>query len=389
MKKLSYLTLVFILAACGGTQKTTSYLETGNYTEAFNNSIAQLRKDKSSKSNQKHVPLLKEAYDKAAAQDLNEIKSLKTQKTPEALKKIYGNYLSLDLRQDEVRVLQPLYFEGQEVTFNYKDYSNEIKKSKEAYANTLYNRAAQEMKAGKEGARRAHKHLEELIYVDPNFKPNLNQLIQNAKKQGSSFVYVKLNNKTNAVSRDSLQGFSQINSGGFDNPWVVFHDSYDRKTSYDYQVDINLDKLSFTQPETKTQTVPQEARVQDGWQYQLDSNGNVMKDKDGNDIKVAKYTVVRAEVVLYQQNKASKLDGSLQIKNLKTKQTVSSNPMFGEAKFQNTFGKYRGDQRAIEQKYYEALQAKEIPYPKDYLFVKYAVSNFKQKVTALLSKQQF
>nr|MDJ0646353.1 hypothetical protein [Flavobacteriaceae bacterium] len=153
--------------------------------------------------------------------------------------------------------------------------------------------------------------------------------------------------------------------------------------------DINLNKLSFTQPETKTQTVPQEAKVQDGWRYQLDSNGNVMKDQNGNDIKVANYKIVRAEVVLYQQNKASKLDGTVNIKNLKTKQAAANNPMFGEAKFQNTFGKYRGDQRAIEQKYYEALQAKEIPYPKDYLFVKYAISNFKQKVTALLSQQQF
>jgi len=63
--------------------------------------------------------------------------------------------------------------------------------------------------------------------------------------------------------------------------------------------------------------------------------------------------------------------------------------MFGEAKFQHTYGKFRGDQRAIEQKYYEALKAKEIPYPKDHEFVKYTILNFKQKVTALLSQQQF
>ena len=114
-----------------------------------------------------------------------------------------------------------------------------------------------------------------------------------------------------------------------------------------------------------------------------------MKDDKGNDIKVAKYKVVKAQVDLYQQNKASKLDGKIIIKNLKNSATVSTNPIFGEAKFQHTYGKYRGDQRAVEQKYYDALKLKEIPYPKNYEFVKYSILNFKQKVTALLAQQQF
>ncbi len=385
---LTLLVFAALLMACGGTQKTTSYLETGNYTQAFNNSITQLSKDKSSKSNQKHIPLLKEAYDKAAQQDLNEISALSSQNTPEALKKVYGKYLNLDLRQDEVRVLQPLYFEGREMQFEFDDYTENIKKSKDKYAASLYKLALQEMKGGTQGARKAYKYFEELIYVNPTYKSNLDDLLQKAKNQGSSFVYVALKNNVKSISKDSLQGFTRINSGGFDNQWVVYHDTYDRAIKYEYRVDVNLNDLSFTAPETKTQTVPQEARVQDGWQYQLDSNGNVMKDQNGNDIKVAKYQVVRAEVLLYQQNKTSKLDGTVTIKNLNTQQVIATNPMFGEAKFQNTYGKYRGDQRAIEQKYYEALKSKEIPYPQDYLFVKYSISNFKQKLTALLSQQQ-
>lgn len=386
MKNIYLVVLLFLLVACGGTQKTTNYLESGNYKEAFNNSVAQLRKDK---SNQKHVPLLKEAFDKAAQADLNTIQSLANDSSPEALKKIYGTYLNLDLRQDEVRVLQPLYNEGQEVQFGFDNYTEKVERSKENYSAALYKLAMQEMKGGTQGARKAYKHFEQLIYVNPTYKSNLDELIQSAKNQGSSFVYVHMKNNINTLAKDSLDGFTRVNSGGFENQWIVFHNDFDRKTTYDYRVDIELDKLTFTAPETKTQTVQQEGRVQDGWQYQLDANGNVMKDKEGNDIKTAKFKVVRAEVILYQQNKTSKLDGSVQIKNLKTNQILSNSPMFGEAKFQNTYGKYRGDQRAIEQKYYQALQAKEAAYPKDYLFVNYSVSNFKQKLTELLSKQSF
>jgi len=390
MKKLFLIiTFAILLISCSGTQKATSNLQSGNYVGAFNTSIAQLNKDKTKKPNQKHIPLLKEAYTKAAAADLNGIASLKNSNTPDALKKVYGKYLNLDLRQDEVKVLQPLYYEGREMVFEFDDYTNKVKKAKDNYASSLYNLATKELKGDVQGARKAHKHLEELIYVHPTYKSNLDDLLKKAKNQGSSFVLVTLKNNIRSISKDSLKSFTRINSGNFDNQWVVYHDKKDHKIRYGYQIDVILNKFTLEPEKTQQQTVPQQAKVQDGWQYQLDANGNVMKDNKGNDMKVAKYKIVKAEIMLYQQSKISKLDGTITIKNIKNNTTISTKPEFGEAKFQNTYGKYRGDQRAIEQKYAKALQAKEAPYPKDYEFVKYSISNFKQKVTALLSQQQF
>lgn len=381
--------IILTLLSCGGTQKATNLISSGNYVNAFNISIQKLNKDKNSKSNQKHVPILKEAYTKSAEADLQEINNLKKGNTPEALKKVYGKYLNLDLRQDEVKLLQPLYFEGNEVSFTFKDYSNDILASKNKYAASLYSAALKGMKGDKLAARKAYKLFEDLIYVNPSYKNNLIELSQNAKNRGSSFVLVTLKNNVKSISNDSIVDVAKINSGNFDNQWVEYHSKRNSRLKYDYQVAINLDKLSFDPEKTQQQTVPQEAKVQDGWQYQLDANGNVMKDDKGNDLKIAKYKVAQAEVLLFQQNKASKLDGDVVIKNLYTKATVSTNPMFGEAKFQHTYGTFRGDQRAIEEKYYDALKAKELAYPKDYEFVKYSILNFKQKVTVLLSQQQF
>lgn len=390
MKKLPFLVLITVLLlSCGGTQKATNLISTGSYENAFNISIQKLNKDKNSKSNQKHVPILKEAYSKAAEADLQEINNLKKVNTPQALKKVYGKYLNLDLRQDEVKVLQPLYFEGIEMSFSFKDYSNDILASKNNYSAALYAAALKEMKGDNLAARKAYKLFEELIYVNPTYINNLTELSQSAKNKGSSFVLVTLKNNVRSISNDSIVDVTKINSGNFDNQWVEYHTKRNARLKYNYQVAINLDKLSFVPEKTQQQTVPQEAKVQDGWQYQLDTNGNVMKDDKGNDLKIAKYKVAKAEVLLFQQNKASKLEGIVVIKNLNTKTTVSTNPMFGEAKFQHTYGTFRGDQRAIEQKYYDTLKAKELAYPEDYEFVKYSILNFKQKVTALLSQQQF
>ena len=388
MKNILLLFLAISILSCGGTQKATNLIQTGNYKDAFNTSLAQLNKDKTKKSKQKHIPILKEAYTKATIQDLEEIKRLKKQNTPVNLKKIYGLYLNLDIRQDEIKALQPLYFEGNEVSFDFDDYTKKVKTSKTNYSTALYKNAIDKMKGNQLDARTAYKHLEDLIYLDPTYRSDLDALLKKAKSKGSNFIYVTLKNNVKAISNDSIKDFSAINSTNFNNPWVLYHNKKEKGIHYSYQIDILLNKLAFEPEKTSQQTVPQEAKVQDGYQYKLDGNGNVMKDEKGNDIKTAKYKIVSAEVALYQQIKASKLDGSVTIKDLNKKTTVATNPIFGEAKFQNTYGKYRGDQRAIEQKYHKALQTKELPYPKDYEFVKYSISNFKQKVTALLSQQQ-
>lgn len=389
MKNLLLSILMLSLLSCGSTQKATSHLQTGNYVDAFNTSIAKLNKDKTKKSSQKHIPLLKEAYTKAAESDKKQIKILQKEGTPESLKKIYGKYLNLDIRQDEVRALQPLYYKGKEMTFKFEDYTDEIKKSKDNYSASLYNFAIKNLKGDHLAARKAYKYLEDLIYINPDYKSNLNDLLQKAKNKGSSFVFITLKNNVKNISNDSIKDFTSINAANFNNQWVIYHNKKDRKIKYDYQVDIAFDKLTIIPEKTEQQTVPQEAKIQDGWKYQLDANGNVMKDDKGNDIKTPKYKIIRAEVALYQQNKSSKLDGTITIKDLKKGTVLSTKPEFGEAKFQHVYGKYRGDQRAIEQKYHKALQSKAVPYPKDYEFIKYSVNNFKQKVTALLSQQQF
>ncbi|MDX5585502.1 MAG: hypothetical protein QNK20_11370 [Aureibaculum sp.] len=389
MKHFYLLLISLTVLSCGSTQTATNQIQSGNYADAFNTSVAQLNKDKSKKSNQKLIPLLKEAYTKGAKAGLDEIKLLEKKKTPESFKKVYGNYLNLDIRQDEVRALQPLYYEGNEVTFKFADYTNEIKTSKNKYSTSLYSNAVTALKGDQLDARNAYKYLEDLNYVDPTFKNNLNDLLQKAKNKGSSFVVVYLKNNVKNVSNDSIKDLPIINSANFGNQWVIYHSKKQRNVNYNYQVDITLDKLTFEPEKTLQETVQQEGKVQDGYQYQLDNNGNVMKDDKGNDIKVAKFKVVKAEVALYQQNKSSKLDGKIIIKDLIKRTTLSTNPTFGEAKFQHLYAKYRGDQRAIEQEYYDALNAKEVPYPKDFEFIKYSIRDFKIKLTGLMSQQQF
>jgi hypothetical protein len=169
----------------------------------------------------------------------------------------------------------------------------------------------------------------------------------------------------------------------------MYHNKKDYSTVYDYEVVVKLDQSQITPEQVNTETVPQQARVKDGWEYVYDTKGNVMKDSLGNDIKRDKIITVQAEVKLFQQLKTGRVDGGVAIKNVKTNTQMSTAPIFGEAKFENVYAQYRGDQRAIEQKYYEALKKKEAPYPADDEFIKYALADYKQKLLQLLNQQQF
>ena len=393
MKRITILITVLslVLLSCGGTKKTQKAMSSGDYDKAFNIAVEKLNKDKH--KNEKQVPLLKDAFERAANRDLTAISRLKNQK-PQNLEAIYKKYMNLDVRQDEVILLEPLYFEGKQIQFNVKDYSKDITAAKKNYADQLYNKAQPLIYGTKENSRQAFAILEDLQYVDPNYRSDLSTLISTAKKRGSNFVFVKLHNSVanqlqDSTSQSILKNFSKIRSGDFDNKWIVLHDKKDYSVTYDYQADIYLDKITALPEKEEAQKVKQEKEIQTGWIYKKDSKGNVMKDENGNDIKSPKMEKVYATVSLYKQSKSTVLDGKVIMKNLKTGANSNATPMKGEARLENIYGTYKGEPKAIDEKYHKALQTKKATLPADAEFNKYALQTFKLKVEQFLSKQQF
>ena len=53
--------------------------------------------------------------------------------------------------------------------------------------------------------------------------------------------------------------------------------------------------------------------VEDGFTYQLDKKGNVMKDSLGNDIKTKKYKTLQCALIETIQSKACRIDGDIEV----------------------------------------------------------------------------
>ena len=392
MKKILLLATVIslLISSCSGTKTTQNAIDKGDFDTAFSHAVEKLNKDKS--KYEKQVPLLKEAYNKANDRDLSDIKRLKKQ-SPQNLEAIYKKYMNLDVRQDEIILLEPLYFEGKRIDFKIKDYSKDIATAKKNYADELYSKASPLMHNSKENSRKAFKILEDLQYVDPNYRSDLSTLIASVKKRGSDFILVKLHNKVANQLQDSaslsiLKNFAKIRSGDFKNKWIVLHDKRDYSVTYNYEANIYLDKFIAIPLKEETQRVRQEKEIQTGWVYQKDAKGNVMKDKDGNDIRKPKMEKVYADVIIFKQSKATTLDGRVIMKNLKTYKDSGPVSIKGEAKLENVYATYKGEPKAIDEKYYEALKNKKQNFPPDTKFNEFALQTFKLKVEQFLAKQE-
>jgi len=388
------ITLVFIslliISSCSSAKKAEKSIESGDYDKAFNIAVTKLSEDKHKKSHQKLIPSLQEAYKKANERDIHKINQYKKLKDLSYLKEIYALYVAMDVRQDEVLMLQPLYYNNSEVTFKTKNYTKDIEKSLKEYSSHLYSTGTKQLAGSKIDARSAYKTFNDLEFVNPSYVSNVGDLIRQAKVKGSSLVLLKLlNNIQEITTIEHTDELMRISESNMSNKWVIYHKEKDSTVSYDYEVSVAIDQFHITPEQVNTETVQQQARIKDGWEYVYDGNGNVMKDTLGNDIKRDKIITVQAEVKMFQQVKAGKVDGKVSIQNISTNSLMSNTPMFGEAKFENVFAQFRGDQRAIEQKYHKALQNKEVPFPSDSEFVKYALAEYRAKLLQLLDSQSF
>ena len=109
----------------------------------------------------------------------------------------------------------------------------------------------------------------------------------------------------------------------------------------------------------------EEKRIEDGWEYVLDNNGNVAKDSLGNDIKRTVYKIITADVKEVKQLKQGNVLGSFDIIDRK-KQQVLKSVDFNEALiFENIFATVSGNENALSNETKGRIRGRFVPFPSD------------------------
>ena len=143
MKKITLLLSLFLLISSCGVKQTQNLLSSGNYDQAIDNAVSNLRTNKDKKGKQDYVYLLEEAFAKAKERDLNAINLLAKDANPAQLEKMYNTYLQLNSRQEKIKPLLPLKLikEGRNAIFPFDNYNDQIIDSKNALSAYLYTNA--------------------------------------------------------------------------------------------------------------------------------------------------------------------------------------------------------------------------------------------------------
>lgn len=392
-KTLQLFSLIILLISCSSVKKTQQAINYGNYDEAINIALKNLRNNKTKKSNQSYVLMLEEAFSKAVSRDKEKIKFLKADSNPANFENIYNLYTLLNNRQENIKPLLPLPIlnKGKNAKFHFEDYTSEILTYKNKLSLYLYNNAKNKLNTSpsKLEFRNIYNDLTYLNNINPNYKNTLS-LLEEAHYKGTDFVYVTLKNKTNKVIPIRLEkDLLNFDTYKLNNLWTVYNTTKQPNQLYDYQLDINFRNINITPEELHEKVIIQEKQVKDGWKYLTDKQGNEIKDSLGNSIKVDKFKTIKSKVHKFSQFKSVQVVGQINYYNLNTNQLVKSFPLTSEFVFEHHYATFSGNKKAINKNNLSLLNYHRIPFPSNEQMIYDSGENLKKKIKAIISSYNF
>ena len=367
MKRILLLTvLVSVLISCSAKKQMESAISHGNYDQAISEALRKLENNKNKKRKQDYIALLKEAYYKALDEDLETIKQLKKDGNPEQFKTIYTIYTDLEARQQAIKRVMPLKINGKTLKLKFNDYSADIVDYRYKTSDYLINQGIALLDSNdKLNARKAHEIFTYIEQINPNFEENRN-LIKEAHYKGIDYVLVSIENQTDQIIPQRLEAdLLDFNTYGLNQFWTTYHARPDDSLDYDFAMQLQLKQINISPERVNERQLLREKEIVDGWEYDLDRHGNVRKDSLGNDIKIDKIVTVKARFLEVLQTKSAQVIAEVVYTDLKHNQTLDAFTIDSGFVFENVFGTYKGDKRALNKEDRDLLRARQLRFPSD------------------------
>jgi hypothetical protein len=388
-KTTLYLFLLFLATACG-VQTTKNLISEGEYDTAIEKATQKLHKNKTNKKSKAYIAFLEEAYIKAQERDNRDISFLVKDANPQKLEQIFTIYKNLNARQEKIRPLLPLKVNGNEASFAFEDYTDQIVSSKNALAKYLYdNSKALLYTKDKINARRAYNDLVYLNELNLGYK-DVNSLLNEALFKGTDFVYVDTKNETNMIIPVNLNNaLLDFSTYGLNDKWTTYHGGKQNNITYDYGLTIAFKQINISPEQVKEREFVVEKEITDGKKKQLDSRGRVMKDSLGKNIIIDNVKTVKALINEVRQFKTVQVVAKINYINLNSNQLLESFPLRSDYVFENIYAKYEGDKRAINPVYYLNFRNGPVPFPNNQQMVFDTGEDLKNQLKGIIKLHKF
>lgn len=378
--------MAVLLAGCASSKKL---LYKGRYDASIDKAIKKLRK----KDKPEEAEILDKAYNLANDRDLSRIKYLREEDNPENWDEIFSLYSRLKYRQEKVRPVLPLRFNGKVVNYKMIDYDQKMAEAKSNAAEYYYNNGKKLLEEGiqKEDFRQAFDELNRAkSYAGSRFQ-DVDQLIDEARYLGISRVLVQ----TKVLSLIRLPEEFMQHLLAFDpdfykhSNWVEYYvDQRDKNVQFDYIIDVNIKNIIVTPDDVEESDEVIKREVEDGFEYALDKNGNVMKDTLGNDIKIPKKKILTCTLIEKVQRKSAIVEGDVDIRSTHPDRLLKKEPITAETIFEHVSARALGDVEALNDEQKALLNSKTVPFPTDLELILQAVETLRPAVENAIAKNR-
>ena len=387
MKQLLLTTvLLLVLTSCSGRKQIEKAINHGNYDQAISDALRKLENNKDKPRKQDYIVMLEDAYYKVLDKDLNTIKHLKKDGNPEQYKTIYNIYLDLEARQNAIKRVLPLQINGKKLILKFNNYNSAIVDYRYKTSDYLMGQGITLLDSeDKYNARKAYNLFSYIESINPNFEET-RSLMKEAHQKGMDYVHVSIENQTDQFIPLRLEDeLLDFNTYGLNQFWTTYHAIADENIDYDFGMQLQLKRIIISPERINEKQILREKQIVDGWEYLLDNNGNVAKDSLGNDIKIDKIINVRARFFEVLQTKSAQVIADVVYTDLRQNQIIDNFTIDSGFVFENVFGRFRGDRRALNRNDRQLIEQRQMLFPTDEQMVFDTGEDLKQQLKRIIS----
>lgn len=371
---LCSLLLISVLLGCNIAQQD---IYKGNFDAAITRLCKKLSKHP---HNEDNILLLERAFSNAMTVDLKRIDQLRTQNSAAGWVEINSIYQNIDVRQDQIRRVLPLHLDkaGRDCSIQFIDVNAQLASSGKKAGEFYYKEAKQLLSnRNRLDARKAYADLLALNNYPHDYADVL-QLKAQAREEGINMVLFKMMNNSDAIMPAQLEkDLMTMTVNDLNEDWVVYHGKAVDGADYDYKVVCRVQHMMVGPEQQNEKSYTDSKQVQDGWEYILDSRGNVKKDSLGNDMKKPKMKTISCIIKEVRQFKQATMDGVLEYYSTNSNMLIKTMPIKADGVFENTFAIAVGDLSALSKDSKLKLDRKPMPFPTNAELMLQAGATFK------------
>jgi len=344
----------------------------GDFETAIEKAVNKLRHDRTDEEN---ITYLEAAYGRLSAQTTERVVFLRKEGRPENVLPIYDELSKQKLYDELIKPILPLTLASKHRNAQFHFLKDEdFIAAKQNAAEYVYAHASKLLTTNNRmDARQAYSDLQELHCIYPSYK-DADQKMQEAIDKGTNQVNLRIVNNSGATLFGELEKqMTTLSIGDLNAEWVNFSSvqgtPYGEKNSnrnFDYNVITNVKQIIVTPDMQLLPNVYTDKKtIQDGWQYQYDSKGNVKKDSLGNDIKKPKYKTISCIVTEYTEQKSSTITGTIDFYRTGNNSLLYSYPFDVHEIFEHHWATANGDLKALTQASADKIKIGPMPYPNE------------------------